>query len=211
MGSMGDRQSERKRAEPALQCPDCGARHPISTLRDGRLFPCRQCERMLKVPDVALPMLEAGVDMPTVAIPQIVREVGSPGGVIAPAPTSGSIQTSAPTSGDTTSLSVPRRAGARLVARVPTWLRALVWAIAFPLGLIFVALAFRFAGLLDVERVGDVVIERGGRLLELSIFLVCWATVSATLAHGAIETILRRMNSASRTRRPTASRRSSSP
>lgn len=39
---------------PVLQCPDCGAKHPLARVPESGAFPCEGCGRVLKVPEVVL-------------------------------------------------------------------------------------------------------------------------------------------------------------
>jgi len=79
------------------------------------------------------------------------------------------------------------------VQPVPAPLRALVWAVAFGIGLVVAAFLLRAVGLLGVNTALDVYagsgLHRFGILLAL---LPLWALLSATIAHFSLEGLARR-------------------
>ena len=83
----------------------------------------------------------------------------------------------------------PRRSG----GSVPTAIRALVWTVAFGVGLLVTAFALREVGLLGVNTAIDVYAGSGARRFGiLLVMLPLWAVLSATIAHFSLESLARR-------------------
>lgn len=186
----------------ALQCPDCGSRHPLDEVAHLRTFRCRECRRLLKVPaGVAVaerPTGDRGArDDVTRAQPQAYDEDA----------TREMKGNSAATAGGTTGAKVPpsQRVGAVIEqtanmpvtaglppSPVPGVVRVVVWLVAIPLGALPVLLVGRAAGLLTIDRAVDVFIGLGWtRFLPPLLMLPVWAASSATIAHLVIEGIAR--------------------
>jgi hypothetical protein len=76
--------------------------------------------------------------------------------------------------------------------RPPSFVRALVWLLALPLGLVATAVPLRLVGLLEADQVIHIFAGEGlGRFAILALVLPLWAAVSATLAHFVIEGLTR--------------------
>ncbi len=77
-------------------------------------------------------------------------------------------------------------------AALPRGIRALIWVVAIPVGLIPVLVVGRLIGVLTVDRAIDLFIGVGfGRFVVPLLVLPVWAALSATLAHLAIEGVAR--------------------
>lgn len=171
----------------ALQCPDCGERHPLDSVGEATLFRCAACGRLLKVPAAAR------------------AEALARGGARAEGEPTVALRSSAPTLGATAAMptapvrippsqraGVPRGAATDGAPAVRAGLarpwRVLVWLVALPTGLLPVLLVGRLVGLLSVDAALDVFVGVGWRrfVVPLAVLLV-WAAVSASLAHLVIE------------------------
>lgn len=160
----------------ALQCPDCGHRHPIDDFAAYRTFRCQECRRLLKVPKSAErppPKQDATEQLPE----------------------ADAARKKIPPSQRGDAISEQRRAGRAPAASgpaVPRGIRALIWVVAIPAGLIPVLLVGRLIGVLTVDRAIDLFIGVGfGRFVVPLLVLPLWAALSATLAHLAIEGVAR--------------------
>jgi hypothetical protein len=81
----------------------------------------------------------------------------------------------------------------RSVRPVPTAIRALVWAVAFGVGLVVTAVVLRTIGLLGVNTAIDIYAGSGlRRFAVLLLMLPLWAVLSATIAHFSLEALARR-------------------
>jgi hypothetical protein len=168
----------------ALQCPECGERHPLDEVVGTTTFRCRECGRLLKVPAEALSAVGVGgrADAPTKAtgrVPPSERDAG-----VASETANG--QGRLPPS----ERGVPLRAepSRRAVSTVPRVVRMIVWVVAMPAGLLPVAVVARITGALSVDAAADIFIGVGwGRFVPVLLILPVWAAVSATLAHLTIE------------------------
>lgn len=168
----------------ALQCPDCGHRHPLGEVADLRTFRCRECRRLLKVPRGAE---EAAVS------PNGGRrgEEDATMQVKAERPDAKRV----PPSQRRDAIAVQRRRAGDVAPRrgISRAARVVVWTIAVPVGLVPVLLVGRAVGLLTVDRAIDVFVGVGvGRFLVPLLVLPVWAAVAATLAHVTIEWLERR-------------------
>lgn len=160
----------------ALQCPDCGHRHPLDDFAAYRTFRCQECRRLLKVPKSAErpPARKDATEQFSVAdgarkkIPPSQR-----GDVVAE---QRRVDRARPASGP----------------GVPRGLRAVIWVVAIPAGLIPVLVVGRLFGVLTVDRAIDLLIGVGfGRFVVPLLVLPVWAALSATLAHFGIEGVAR--------------------
>lgn len=143
----------------ALQCPSCDHRHALGPRASGETFRCESCGRLLKVPaSVAAPPAASTRDAPTQAVARV------------------------PPSERTITDDGARRRPP--TARVPRFLRLLVWMVALPLGLLVVGAAGRAAGLLTIGQAVDVFVGAGwSRFVPPLLVLPVWAGVTAALAH----------------------------
>jgi len=84
---------------------------------------------------------------------------------------------------------VPRRSG----KQVRTPVRALIWAVAFGVGLLVTGVVLRTVGLLGVNTAIDLYAGSGARRFGiLLVLLPLWAVLSATIAHFSLEALARR-------------------
>lgn len=175
----------------ALQCPDCGTRHPLEDVGDVRTFRCRQCRRLLKVPagvTVGGGAGTAGADVTRVEAPTAARAAARRGGG------NGAERVPPSQRGDAIAEQRRRTSAVRAPARarVPRPVRLFVWLLALPVGLLPVLVVGRMAGVLTIDRAVDVFVGVGyGRFLAPLLMLPVWAATSATVAHLAIEGIAR--------------------
>lgn len=175
----------------ALQCPDCGHRHPLDEFAAYRTFRCQECRRLLKVPK------SAERPSPTKDATEQLPEAGAARKKIPPSQR-GDVISDQRRAGRASALSGPA---------VPRGIRAGIWAVAIPAGLIPVLFVGRLIGVLTVDRAIDLFIGVGfGRFVVPLLVLPVWAALSATLAHLAIEGVAR----ARAQRRPAAESRGGS-
>lgn len=160
----------------ALQCPDCGHRHPLDDFAAYRTFRCQECRRLLKVPK-STERAPARRD-PTAQIPE-----------------ADGARKKIPPSQRGDVIAEQRRAGRTSTPSGPgvgRGLRALIWAVAIPAGLVPVLVVGRVLGVLTVDRAVDLFIGVGfGRFVVPLLVLPVWAALSATLAHLGIEGVAR--------------------
>lgn len=171
---------------PALQCPECGERHPLDGLGHSASFRCRGCQRLLKVPEqfrapapvepLAPPdPPTAGAPTaagPTIAPPEVVTRAPSRAAATAPAPPA------PPPAGDVT---------------IPLWIRLLIWVVALPVGFLLVFGAARMLGFLTSRQLIDTFIETGwDRFAALVRLVPFWALVTALIVQGSVTGLVRR-------------------
>lgn len=159
----------------ALQCPDCGHRHPLDDFAAYRTFRCQECRRLLKVPksaEATAPKTDATAPLPKADAARTKIPPSQRGGVIAE------------------QRRVNRSpAGSDVASR---GIRAVIWVVAVPAGLVPVLIVGRLTGVLTVDRAIDIFIGSGfGRFAVPLLILPVWAALTATLAHFAIEGIAR--------------------
>lgn len=175
----------------ALQCPDCGTRHPLDDVAHLRTFRCRQCRRLLKVPAsvaVAARLEGAPKEFTRAAASarpdEPTRAVKANGTRKIPPSQRGDAIAEQTSKVDAVVPTVHRR--------VPRTVRMFIWALAIPLGLLPVLIVGRAAGVLSVNRAVDLYIGLGwGRFVPLLLVLPVWAATSATIAHVSIEGVAR--------------------
>ena len=157
----------------------------------GTTFRCRRCGRLLAAPRRPSPFPDDGDDR-TLAVTGAVPEARAP----SPAPPSAPSEASAPSPAPPSAPSeLPPPPSAAI--ELPAPLRALVWLVALPLGLVIAALPLRAIGWLSVDDVFDAFAGSGlGRWGILLVLLPLWAGISASLAHLGIENLTRRRASA---------------
>ena len=191
---------------PVLQCPDCGAKHPLTAVPDTGTFPCTGCGRALKVPEVV--PRSAGSNAPAVApaapppspvpdppvaaapatraIPVAKRTVAPPGPGPVPTPVLGPTPSFAP---------------------VPLWMRFVLWVVAVPLSFVVIFLLARATGLFTSSQLSDVFLANApGRFWPVIRILPFVALLTAGLVHGGVYALARRLG---RRRGPDASGRGS--
>ena len=179
----------------ALECPACGARHPIDTLPDARTFRCDRCGQVLKVPDAI------GSSRTATVPPAAARASGPPpppprrGGSAAtgpsvtatatatiPAATASSGGTERGRRAESTPSVAPRRRKARWYWRI------LAWVVAIPLGLLITGWPALQFDLLKKNDLLDVFVGSGaGRYTRLLVFAAAWALVTALLVQLLVE------------------------
>lgn len=106
----------------ALQCPDCGTRHPVDEVAHLKTFRCHECRRLLKVP--AAVAAEAapknggggGAESPKAAVKPSTRKAAAAGGAAGKAAKG---QAKTPPSKRTASTELVTAAGAAGGKRVP--------------------------------------------------------------------------------------------
>lgn len=183
----------------ALQCPDCGNRHPLADVAHLGTFRCHECRRLLKVPAsvaVSEAKVPAGRVTPGETEPRPEKPVEADDATEAVRGNGAAATTRVPPSqrGDvvverTRALDLPR-VGRR--SPVPLLVRALVWVVAIPVGLLPIVVGGRATGLLTMERAVDLFVGVGwGRFLPPLLVIPVWAAFSATVAHVAIEALAR--------------------
>lgn len=175
-------------AGPALQCPECKHKHPVDEIPGGtRLFRCRTCSRVLKVPAALLAVRgEAGppAGPGSSGAPGVPDASGEPTMAVPASGVEGQRAMRVP--GGSTSARPSRRVRPQRGPR-PAF-RAFVWMLALPVGLGLAAGPLVAAGFLDVDRLLDVLSGEGFERAKLPLVLIpSWAAVAATLAHVAIE------------------------
>jgi hypothetical protein len=182
---------------PVLQCPDCGAKHPLSEVPSAGAFPCKGCGRVLRVPErVTQRSREA---QPVSAAPTSPAPVGPAAAVPPPAPVAREteVTSAAPVvePGARASTADARAAralaGPRLAA-VPWWLRLLVWIVAIPIGFMIVFGFARTFGLFNNDQLSDLFLANGSdRFWPVARLLPFVALVVALLVQGGIYLLAR--------------------
>ena len=191
---------------PVLQCPDCGAKHPLTAVPDTGTFPCTGCGRALKVPEVvprsarskapavapAAPPASPVPD-PAVAAAPATRAMPVAKRTVAP-PAPGPVPT--PVLGPTPSF-----------APVPLWMRFVLWVVAVPLSFFIMFVLARATGLFTSSQLSDVFLaNEAGRFWPVIRILPFVALLTAGLVHGGVYALARRLG---RRRGPDASGRGS--
>lgn len=149
---------------PALQCPDCGARHALDDVADRAAFRCTSCGRALKVPE-QLRRGGAAAPRPT--------DWGDPRRDPAPSPATTAYHRPAPPRPIEV---VPK--GAPLLVRFALWIAAL------PITLWLTYRIARGLGFLTAKQVEDVFFEQAwGRFWPLVRLLPLWALLTALAVH----------------------------
>jgi len=189
----------------ALECPACGAKHPIDGRDPASTFRCEQCGQALKVPaSVAVARTETATAAPPtappsddarsgVAPPPRRREPGAPRGreVVGASATVSALgsddagrEPKAPLPG-----APPAAPPARPARRRVHWYwRVLAWVVALPLGFVLTAWPAYEFGLIRKNDLLDVFVGSGsGRYTRLAIVTVLWALVTAALVQLFVE------------------------
>ena len=152
---------------PALQCPDCGARHPLADVADRAAFRCSGCSRPLKVPE------------------QFRRGAPRPGSGDRPVDSTraGPAVTPAPVPPPTTTAyhrTAPPRSIEVVPKGAPVLLRLGLWLIAVPIALWLTYRIARGVGVLTAKQIEDVFFEQDwGRFWPLARLLPLWALLTA--------------------------------
>ena len=191
----------------ALECPACGARHPLDSLPDARTFRCDRCGQSLKVPDAIDPPpaspRRTATSRATSPVPAAATSAPLPpprrGGsaatgprVSATATVAAASATSAMSAGPVGSPDDPvmSRNGAPPTPRrrVHWYWRILAWITAVPLGLVITGWPALQLHLMSKDDLLDVFVGEGtGRYFRLLVFAAAWALVTALLVQLFVE------------------------
>src|SRR5262245_10244287 len=171
----------------ALECPACGARHPLDTLPTSRTFRCDRCGQTLKVPDAV------AANRPVEPPPRRGGAAPSSGPRVS-ATASGALPTGAvstnggpPNTRDGNGAAAAARP-ARARKKVHWYWRVLAWIVAVPLGLLLTAWPALHFDLLKKDDLLDVFVGEGsGRYVRLLVFAGAWALVTALLVSLFVE------------------------
>lgn len=152
---------------PALQCPDCGSRHPLDGVVDRAAFRCSGCGRTLKVPE----QFRRGNPPPRASERPSDSTQVAPSVSPAPEP-------------PPTTTAYHRAAPPRSIEVVPKGAPVLVrlglWIVALPVSLWFTYRIARGLGVLTAKQVEDVFFDQNwGRFWPLARLLPLWALLTA--------------------------------
>jgi hypothetical protein len=196
---------------PVLKCPDCGEKHPVTSVPSTGAFPCRGCGRVLKVPEVAkgrsgsvtpraapaAPAAPAAAPSPAV-VPRpvpIATAVSRPSAAGAPAAPADSTATRAVPEVDQRDFSSLPRASRRPVprlGRVPWWMRFLLWVVAVPLSFLLVFMVARALSVFTTNQLSDLFLANNtGRFWPVARLLPFVALVTASLVQGGVYLLAR--------------------
>lgn len=178
----------------ALQCPDCGNRHPLDSVGGGRTFRCHSCRRLLKVPrslgsDVS-PNGTASRGAATDVLDRSAASGPSSSATKVPPSQRGGDAVAEQRRAARSSRGRDGRAGGRHArsSPLPRTARAALWLVAVPAGLLPVLVVGRLTGLLSLDAGADVFIGAGWqRFVPVLVVLPLWSAVTATIAHLTIE------------------------
>jgi len=170
----------------ALECPACGARHPLDTLPSTRTFRCERCGQTLKVPEAVAasrplepPPRRGG------AAPSTGPRVSATAAATTAAPPGAPPRAPAPPDQNGGG-AAPARAGR--VRKVRWYWRVLAWIAAVPLGLLLTAWPALHFDLLKKDDLLDVFVGEGSsRYVRLLVFAGAWALVTALLVSLFVE------------------------
>jgi hypothetical protein len=183
---------------PVLQCPDCGTKHPLSSVPSEGSFPCKGCARVLKVPEavgqrVAAPGAPTASAVPRPRPVPVASAVSNPGA--APAAAHDPQATRATPGVDEQALgALSSRAGRPPVrlASVPWWMRLLLWIVAVPLSFLVVFGVARAFGAFTTNQLSDVFLANNtGRFWPVARLLPFVALVTATFVQGGVYMLAR--------------------
>lgn len=156
---------------PVLQCPDCGAQHPLDVASYTASFRCKGCGRILRVP---LQFRAVAAAPPTAVQPR-----AQPAANAAPA------RAAARPAGGT--------ASAGGAAPVPRSLRLLLWVVAVPVGFALVFGVARLLGVFTARDLEDVSLDEGwDRFWPVARLLPFVALAIALIVHFSVVAIARR-------------------
>jgi hypothetical protein len=162
---------------PVLVCPDCGTKHPLTSIGERPAFPCEGCGRTLKVPTAAMAVATGSVP------------AAAPGRAAAPEPRTRvmpvdeplpPMPVTAPSSAE------PPEPPARDPIP-PRWARVLIWIVAIPLAFMVVLAFARATGLLTTNEISDVALAEGwGRFWPIARLLPFVALAAAGFVQGGV-------------------------
>jgi hypothetical protein len=172
----------------ALECPACGARHPVDGREPASEFRCERCGQKLLVPAAA-----------TAAASTTNAPASSPappprrGATSAAASTAGTVTVTLPATGegskkppvDGRTSAQPPPAAKR---RAAWYWRLLAWIVAVPLGFVIAVWPSYEFGLISKDDVLDIFVGSGAdRYLRLAAVTAIWAVVTALLVQLFVE------------------------
>ena len=191
---------------PVLQCPECGRKHPLATVKDQGTFPCAGCGRMLKVPET---VPRAAHSAPPAAAPgKQPLVIPAPTPTPAPPPT----QVMRPVV-QRNPAATPSSAPAPVLAKGPTsrfvpialWMRLLLWCIAVPLSFFVVFVLARAFGVFTSTQLSDVFLASGiSRFWPVIRLLPFVALLTAVLVQAGVYFLGRRRGAANASRSSSA-------
>jgi predicted RNA-binding Zn-ribbon protein involved in translation (DUF1610 family) len=197
----------------ALQCPNCGHRHPLSEVADRSSFACVSCGQVLKVPaayrrsppEGARPVASSAAPPRPPAPPRSrdstrTMDRGAVAAAAAAASAGGGAAAVAPTPPTPPgSLLGSPRSARRNAAASPVgsclgrWARFLVWLVSIPVAFLIVIVPARLAHFITGANLVGVVAGTGmGRYLRLAVVTLIWAFVAAALVTLIVMMIERR-------------------
>lgn len=185
---------------PILQCPDCGERHPLTSVPNQGAFPCQGCGRVLKVPET---VGQRAAAQTAAARPVPVASAAvSPNGPVTPpeplpdpaatrvVPTSSEAEEQAQALG-----ALAPRSSRRPVTRlgsVPWWMRLPLWFVAVPLSFLIVFLLARAIGVFTTNQLSDLFLANDtSRFWPVARLLPFVALVTALLVTGGVYLLAR--------------------
>ena len=198
----------------ALQCPNCGHRHPLAEVADRSSFACVRCGQVLKVPaayrrkpsegarPVASSSAPAPVPVPVPAPAPRPRDatqtmdraaVAAAAAAAAAAAGAGAVASTPPPPGSLLGGSRTVRRNAAAGAPLGRWARFLVWLVSIPFAFAIVIVPARLAHYITGANLVGVVAGTGmGRYLRLAVITLVWAFVAAALVTIIVTMIQRR-------------------
>ncbi len=191
----------------ALQCPNCGHRHPLVDVADTSSFACVQCGQVLKVPaayrrkspEGPRPVASSAAPPPAPR-PRDATQTMDRGAVADAAAAAGAASAPAPAGRPTppppaSVLGSTRQARRNAAAAVGLgrWARFLAWLVAIPVAFLIVIVPARLVHFITGANLVGVVAGTGfGRYLRLGVVTLIWAFVAAALVTGIVMMIERR-------------------
>lgn len=190
----------------ALQCPNCGHRHPLAGVADRSSFACVSCGQVLKVPaayrrkpsEGARPVASSAAPAPAPAPrPRDATQTMDRAAVAAAAAAAGAGAVAStpppPPPGSLLGGSRTARRDAAAGASLGRWARFLVWLVSIPIAFVIVIVPARLAHYITGANLVGVVAGTGaGRFLRLAVITLIWAFAAAALVTIIVTMIERR-------------------
>jgi hypothetical protein len=173
----------------ALECPACGARHPVDGREPASEFRCERCGQKLLVPAAAAAAAVGAAAASPAPPPR--RRGGGAGTAAMPA---GTVTVTLPASGSTppkTPVKPVQPAAeppAREKRKVAWYWRVLAWIVAVPLGFVIAVWPSYEFGLISKDDVLNIFVGSGiSRYVRLGAVTAIWAIVTALLVQLFVE------------------------
>jgi hypothetical protein len=165
---------------PVLQCPDCKTKHPLDQIGDRTAFACEGCGRMLKVPEMARARQAASANDAAAAPPPRAEPTTVMPAAAPPPPADPYPPAAAP-------------AGVSARAKVPWWMRLLLWIVAVPLSFLIVFFIAQATGTFTHTQLTDVFLANNrARFWPVVRLLPFVAVLIALMVQGGVILLSRR-------------------